>query len=158
MFPYLPYLPRSSLLYILLFACPCHIRSLCTMQKDRPARPSSIVPCIPRLSLLARDRAQSPALLDSHRFHRFTSAGAAQILFREKKAPLYFEAKVPVPVDRWDDARFSAFHKELHRVSRILPSVHWQNPLNLSGHSKDSLHPHPLSNAYPCCLMDAGIK
>ncbi len=45
-------------------------------------------------------------------------AGTAEILARAKKAPLHLEAKVPIGL--WDDARFSAFEKELQpRVSHI---------------------------------------
>ncbi|KAF8262420.1 hypothetical protein EI94DRAFT_1832824 [Lactarius quietus] len=51
-------------------------------------------------------------------FTIFTSAGAAEILARAKKAPLHLEARVPVGL--WDDARFSAFQKELQdHVSQI---------------------------------------
>jgi hypothetical protein len=51
-------------------------------------------------------------------FTTLTSAGAAEILARAKKAPLYLEARISV--DCWDDVRFSAFQKELQdRVSRI---------------------------------------
>jgi hypothetical protein len=68
-----------------------------------------------------REIALNHPLLWTHiDFTAFTSAGAAQILARAKKAPLYFEARVPVPVSCWDDARFSAFQKELQdRISRI---------------------------------------
>jgi hypothetical protein len=51
-------------------------------------------------------------------FTTFSPAGAAEILARAKKAPLYLEARVPG--GHWDDARFSAFQKELQdRVSHI---------------------------------------
>ncbi|KAH9172618.1 hypothetical protein EDB89DRAFT_1885848 [Lactarius sanguifluus] len=50
-------------------------------------------------------------------FTTLTSAGAAGILARAKTVPLYLEARVP---SLWDDARFSAFQKELQaRVSHI---------------------------------------
>ena len=45
------------------------------------------------------------------RFSNFSSAGAAEILARAKTVPLHWEAKVPA---HWDDARFSAFQKELY--------------------------------------------
>jgi hypothetical protein len=49
-------------------------------------------------------------------FTNLTLAGAAEILARAKKAPLYLEARAI----HWDDVRFSAFDKELlPRVSHI---------------------------------------
>jgi hypothetical protein len=51
-------------------------------------------------------------------FTNLTLAGAAEILARAKKAPLHLEAKTAG--SHWDDARFSAFEKELlPRVSHI---------------------------------------
>ncbi|KAI9444552.1 hypothetical protein H4582DRAFT_1909696 [Lactarius indigo] len=51
-------------------------------------------------------------------FTTLTSAGAAEILARAKKAPLHLEARVPVGL--WDGARFNAFGKELQsRVSHV---------------------------------------
>jgi hypothetical protein len=51
-------------------------------------------------------------------FTTVTSAGAAEILTRAKKAPLHLEARVPF--GHWDDDQFSAFEKELlPRVSHI---------------------------------------
>ena len=51
-------------------------------------------------------------------FPKFSSTGAAEILARAKMAPLYLEARVPG--GHWDDARCSAFQKELQdRVSHI---------------------------------------
>ncbi|KAH9033657.1 hypothetical protein EDB84DRAFT_1438202 [Lactarius hengduanensis] len=51
-------------------------------------------------------------------FTTLTSAGAAEILARAKKAPLHLEARVPIGL--WDGARFNAFEKELHsRISHV---------------------------------------
>ena len=52
-------------------------------------------------------------------FNSFSSVGMAEILSRAKSAPLHLRANVTYDC-QWDDARFSAFQKELHsRVSRI---------------------------------------
>jgi len=57
-------------------------------------------------------------------------AGAAEILARAKKAPLHLDAKVPVGL--WDDARFSAFAKELKPcVSHICHLGVSAEPVNL---------------------------
>ncbi|KAH9043540.1 hypothetical protein EDB83DRAFT_2677433 [Lactarius deliciosus] len=66
-----------------------------------------------------REIALNQPLFWSHvDFTVLTSAGAAGVLALAKTAPLYLEARVPV--GRWDDARFSAFQKELQaRVSHI---------------------------------------
>ena len=51
-------------------------------------------------------------------FTIFNSAGTTEILTRAKNAPLYLEARVPR--GHWDEARFSAFRKELHNhVSNV---------------------------------------
>ena len=51
-------------------------------------------------------------------FTNLTFAGATEILARAKKVPLHLEARIPI--GDWDDARFSAFEKELQtRVSQI---------------------------------------
>ena len=51
-------------------------------------------------------------------FTNITFAGATEILARAKKVPLHLEARIPI--GDWDDARFSAFEKELQsRLSQI---------------------------------------
>jgi hypothetical protein len=79
--------------------------------------------------------ALNQSLLWSHiDFTNLTLAGAAEILARAKKAPLHLEAR-----PSGDDARFSAFEKELqqHVVSHVCNLT----KLSLSaGHLKDSLH------------------
>ena len=60
-------------------------------------------------------------------FTNLTSAGAAEILTRAKKAPLHLGATVPC--DRWDDRWFSAFGKELQNC---VPHI---CHLNISTHS-----------------------
>ena len=66
-----------------------------------------------------REIALNQPLFWSHvDFTTLTSAGAAEILARAKKAPLHLEARVPVGY--WDDAQFSSFENELQpRVSHI---------------------------------------
>ena len=66
-----------------------------------------------------REIALNQPLFWSHvNFTTFNSAGAAEILARAKLVPLHLEARVPI--GHWDDARFSAFRKELQaRVSYI---------------------------------------
>ena len=59
-----------------------------------------------------REFALNQPLFWSHlNFTIFSWAGAAEILARAKTVPLYLEARVPI--GRWDNARFSAFQKEL---------------------------------------------
>ncbi|KAI9455926.1 hypothetical protein BJY52DRAFT_615746 [Lactarius psammicola] len=63
-------------------------------------------------------------------FTTLTSAGAAEILARAKKAPLHLEARFPI--GHWDDARFSTFQKELQpRVSHICHLGISAGPFNL---------------------------
>ncbi|KAH8993961.1 hypothetical protein EDB92DRAFT_1851946 [Lactarius akahatsu] len=66
-----------------------------------------------------REIALHQPLFWSHvNFTTFNSAGAAEILARANKVPLYLEARVPI--GHWDGARFSAFQKELQAcVSHI---------------------------------------
>jgi hypothetical protein len=66
-----------------------------------------------------RDIALNQPLFWSHiNFTNLTLAGAAEMLTRAKKAPLHLEAKVTGR--RWNDARYSAFNKELQaHVSHI---------------------------------------
>src|SRR6266702_2568244 len=66
-----------------------------------------------------REIALNQPLFWSHvDFSVLSSAGATEILARAKTAPLYLDARVPD--GRWDDARFSAFQKELQaHVSHI---------------------------------------
>ncbi|KAF8259138.1 hypothetical protein EI94DRAFT_1752350 [Lactarius quietus] len=52
-----------------------------------------------------------PFLWNHVNFTSVSSAGAAEILARTKTVPLHLEANVPF--GDWDDARFSAFQKEL---------------------------------------------
>ena len=89
--------------------------------------PGASPPCIPgekpeRLDSLAwlrvahvchqwREIAFNHLLFWSHvDFTTVSSAGAAEMLARAKKAPLHLEARIP---DHWDNARFSAFEREL---------------------------------------------
>ncbi|KAH9023090.1 hypothetical protein EDB85DRAFT_2293007 [Lactarius pseudohatsudake] len=59
-----------------------------------------------------------PLLWNHVDFTIVSSAGAAEILSRAKRAPLYLEARVPCRL--WDDTRFSALRKELQdHVSNI---------------------------------------
>ncbi|KAH9170563.1 hypothetical protein EDB89DRAFT_1274107 [Lactarius sanguifluus] len=59
-----------------------------------------------------REIALNQPLFWSHvDFTVISSAGAAEILARAKTVPLHLEARVPSGL--WDDARFSAFQKEL---------------------------------------------
>jgi hypothetical protein len=59
-----------------------------------------------------REIALNQPLLWNHvDFTNLSMTGAAEVLVRAKSAPLYLEASVSG--DRWDDARFSAFLKEL---------------------------------------------
>jgi hypothetical protein len=66
-----------------------------------------------------REIALNQPLFWSHLdFTTVTSAGAAEILTRAKKAPIYLKARAPN--GHWDDDRFRAFETELqHRVSQI---------------------------------------
>ncbi|KAH8987715.1 hypothetical protein EDB86DRAFT_3104909 [Lactarius hatsudake] len=66
-----------------------------------------------------REIALNQPLFWSHvNFTTFTSAGAAEILARANKVPLYLEARVPI--GHWDEARFTAFQKKLQAcVSHI---------------------------------------
>ncbi|KAH9070737.1 hypothetical protein EDB83DRAFT_361652 [Lactarius deliciosus] len=66
-----------------------------------------------------RDIALNHPIFWSHvDFTAVSSVGAAEILARAKMVPLHLEARVPVA--HWDDARFSAFKKELqNHVSHI---------------------------------------
>ncbi|KAH9058298.1 hypothetical protein EDB87DRAFT_1685470 [Lactarius vividus] len=52
-----------------------------------------------------------PLFWDYVDFNTVSSAGAAEILARAKTVPLHLEARVPSGL--WNDARFSAFQKEL---------------------------------------------
>ena len=56
-------------------------------------------------------------------FTTVSSAGAAEMLARAKKTPLHLEARIP---DHWDNARFSAFEREL------LPRVSHTRYLSIS--------------------------
>ncbi|KAH9058276.1 hypothetical protein EDB87DRAFT_1626765 [Lactarius vividus] len=59
-----------------------------------------------------RDIILNQPLLWSHvDFTIFSSAGVAEILSRAKKVPLHLQARIPRR--HWDNARFSAFQKEL---------------------------------------------
>ncbi|KAH8989734.1 hypothetical protein EDB92DRAFT_840740 [Lactarius akahatsu] len=59
-----------------------------------------------------------PLLWNHVDFTIFSSAGAAEILSRAKRVPLYLEARVPCHF--WDNTRFSALQKELQdHVSQI---------------------------------------
>ncbi|KAH9170564.1 hypothetical protein EDB89DRAFT_2230573 [Lactarius sanguifluus] len=59
-----------------------------------------------------------PLFWDYVNFNTVSPAGAAEILARAKTVPLHLEARVPI--GHWDDARFSAFQKELQaRVPHI---------------------------------------
>ncbi|KAH9170623.1 hypothetical protein EDB89DRAFT_1276393 [Lactarius sanguifluus] len=66
-----------------------------------------------------REIALNQPLFWSHvDFTTVSSAGAAEILARAEKVPLQLEARIPI--DLWDEARFSAFQKELqNHVSHI---------------------------------------
>ncbi|KAH9174520.1 hypothetical protein EDB89DRAFT_1806611, partial [Lactarius sanguifluus] len=66
-----------------------------------------------------REIALNHPLLWSHvDFTVFSSAGAAEILSRAKRVPLYLEARIPFRL--WDNTRFSALQKELQdHVSHI---------------------------------------
>ena len=68
--------------------------------------------CVAHVCRHWREFALNQPLFWSHlKFDVFSWAGAAEILARAKKVPLYLEARVLA--GRWDIARFSAFQKEL---------------------------------------------
>ena len=66
-----------------------------------------------------REIALTQPLLWSHvDFTTISLAGATEMLARERMAPLYLEATIPIVL--WDSAWFSAFQKELqNHVSHI---------------------------------------
>ncbi|KAH9174524.1 hypothetical protein EDB89DRAFT_548562 [Lactarius sanguifluus] len=76
-------------------------------------------------------------------FTVFSSAGAAEILFRAKRVPLYLEARVPFRL--WDNSRFSALQKELQdHVSHISHLSISAEPFHLHRILKGLVLPAPI--------------
>ncbi|KAH9009852.1 hypothetical protein EDB83DRAFT_2531056 [Lactarius deliciosus] len=83
-----------------------------------------------------------PHLWNHVDFTVFSSAGAAEILSRAKRVPLYLEARVPFRL--WDDTRFSALQKELQdHVSHISHLSIRAEPFHFHGILKGLVLPAP---------------
>ncbi|KAH9046757.1 hypothetical protein EDB84DRAFT_1625223 [Lactarius hengduanensis] len=90
-----------------------------------------------------REIALNLPLLWSHvDFTVVSSAGAAEILSRAKRAPLYLEARIPFRL--WDNTRFSALQKELRdHVSNISHLSISAEPFHLHRILKGLVFPAP---------------